>query len=141
MNQSLFCTFWGAEGLAGSRAAHAIPSPLCVPAVPGVSLPVPARAPGAVRAEPLPTPACRTGCEPQGPPGATHRVWDGEQSRRFTSRPTPADFLLGVFTIFPRRLPMGTSQGETPAGLPAGTGEEVSSSSTCWSCCLSGAQL
>lgn len=91
---------------------------------------------GCVGAQPLPTPACTAGWEPRGPPEATSCVWDGEQSRRFTSPPTRADFLLGVFTTFPRQLPMGTSQTETPVRLAVPAGSDTSSPFTCWSCRL-----
>ena len=43
MSRLLFCKFRGAKGLAGSRAARAIPSPPRVTAGLAVSIPVPAR--------------------------------------------------------------------------------------------------
>lgn len=98
----------GPRGEKGSRCG------LLLLRVLGVSIP----ARGCVWAEPLPTPACTAGWEPRGSPEAARCVWDGEQSRCFTSPPTRADFLLGVFTSFPRQLPMGTSQTETPVRLP-----------------------
>lgn len=145
-NQSLFCPF---QGTKRRSTARAVPSLLRVPAVLAVSILVPAQPdlpghPGlcAGRAGAHTCPHGRVGTLVlPGSLEATCCIWDREQSQCFTSPPTWADFLVGVFTIFPRWLPMGTSQAEMPVGLAVGAGEEVSSSFTCSSCCFWGAQL
>ena len=65
----------------------------------------------------MPTPACPG---PTGSPEATFRAWDGEQSRRFTSPPTRADFLLGVFAIFPKAASHGAKPSRNTHGAGRG---------------------
>lgn len=127
-NQSLFYPF---QGTKGRSTARAIPSLLRVPAALGVSILAPAQPdlpghPGlcAGRAGAHTCPHGRVGTLVlTGSLEATCCIWDREQSQCFTSPPTWADFLLGVFTIFPRWLPMGTSQAEMPVGLAVHAGE------------------
>lgn len=74
----------------------------------------PAGPPGCVRAEPLPTPARPAGWELRGSPEATHGVWDGEQSRCFTSPPAPQTSSLEYLAAFQGSFPWGQAKQKLP---------------------------
>lgn len=74
-------------------------------------------------------------------PARGHEPCMGRRTKPAALPTGPADFLLGVFTSFPKRLPMGTSQTETAVRLAVPAGSDTSSPFACWSCCLQRAQL
>lgn len=115
------------KGLGGETGSWCRP----VPAVRGVSVPLPAR-----------------GCVPAGPaahalpgnPGVCPRLGavSGTENKagakRRPEQTSSSEYLPFYLFFSPRQLPMGTSQAERPVGAR----EEVSSSFTWWSWCLRG---